>query len=132
LSSGNFPFRCSAQGPLSLSSRPSSGWRTEDRAQLFVQIIDLFFDCRSPFELANCKVVYVHTISKSSKSDQIKRLDTRGITIAQVELDSEHVTQNHYQMFVTLYGKTLETTLPDHYHRSACDNDLHGSSIATV
>jgi hypothetical protein len=63
--------------------------------------------------LANCKVVYVHTISKSSKSDQIKRLDTRGITIAQVELDSEHVTQNHYQMFVTLYGKTLETTLPD-------------------
>jgi hypothetical protein len=33
-------------------------------------------------------------------------------------------------MFVTLYGKTLETTLPDHYHRSACDNDLHGSSIA--
>lgn len=60
LSSRNLPFRSSAHGSLFSWRSSSFTRRTENTAQLFVQSLDLLFDRRSPLELINRKVEWIH------------------------------------------------------------------------
>ncbi|HJZ13118.1 MAG TPA: hypothetical protein VJ521_13260, partial [Acidobacteriota bacterium] len=60
LSSRNFLFRSNAHSPVFLSCSSGISWRTEDTAQLFIQILDLFFNRSSPLELVNRKVERIH------------------------------------------------------------------------
>ena len=53
--------------PLFLWRRSSISWRTEETAKLFVQSLDMFLDRSSPFELIDCKVYCIHTVSKYAK-----------------------------------------------------------------
>ena len=44
----------------------------ENRVDLFVQLVDLFLNRSSPFELVDRQVVYIHAASKYSKPVEIK------------------------------------------------------------
>jgi hypothetical protein len=60
LSSRNFPFYSSSHGAAFLWRRSGSSRHTQDAAQFFVQSLESFLDRRSPFELVNRKVEWIH------------------------------------------------------------------------
>jgi hypothetical protein len=70
LSRRNLLFRSSAHSFFPWRSSSTSR-RTENPAQLFVQTLDLFFNCRSSFELVNCKVEGIHRLLDTIQNRRI-------------------------------------------------------------